>query len=52
MNLFNHNSFLFLWYSVKELLENLYIGRQCNGPQDDFDSIWIPLNYLNFSDLC
>lgn len=48
LNLFNHNSFLFLWHLVKELLENLYIGHLLNDPQDDFSSIRIPLNYLNF----
>ena len=47
MNLFNHNSFLFFRYSLKELLENLYIGHQCNDLQYDFYSIWISLNYLN-----
>ena len=43
----NHNSFLFFRYSLKELLENLYIGHQCNDPQYDFYSIWISLNYLD-----
>ena len=36
------------WYSINELLEHLYIGHECNDSQDDFYSIWIPLNWLFF----